>query len=156
MTDDKILPSDSALAFQVIRVCLWCLWAIACKLLFDFIQKQSPFLEDMNSFIHLAKVMGLINQRFYNFLPNATVCKGKKPHVNNDHVVIVKLGDIYGMLVLLALGIGVALTSFIAENGKLLRLSLSEPGHFNFLGPRLFQDNQGLHNEARIQKKAWK
>ena len=87
----------------------------------------------MNSLIHLAKQMGLINQRFYNYLPNATVCKGNEPQIDNDHVVIVKLRNIYGMLVLLALGISVALTSFIAENWKLLCRGPREPGHFHFL-----------------------
>ena len=90
-------------------------------------QKQSPFLEDINNFIHLAKQMGLVNQRFYNYLPNATVCKSNEPRVDNDHVVKVKLRDIYGMLSLLALGMGLALTTFIAENGELLRLSLKGP-----------------------------
>ena len=40
----------------------------------------------MNNLIHLAKQMGLINQRFYNYLPNATVCKGNEPQIDNDHV----------------------------------------------------------------------
>ena len=78
--------------------------------------------------------MGLINERFYNYLPNATICKSREPQVDNDHMVEVKLRDIYGMLVLLALGMGVALTTFIAENGKLLRCSPRQSGHFRFLG----------------------
>ena len=121
-----------------------------------FFQKQSPFLEDMNSFIHLAKQMGQINQRFYNYLPNATVCKSNEPHGDNDHVVIVKLRDIYGMLVLLALGMGVALTAFIAENGKLFCLSQKEPGHFHFLGRRNFKDAQGFQSKSTVPKEAWK
>ena len=83
-------------------------------------QKQSPFLEDINNFIHLAKQMGLVNQRFYNYLPNATVCKSNEPRVDNDHVVKVKLRDIYGMLSLLALGMGLALTTFIAEKWRII------------------------------------
>ena len=83
-------------------------------------QKQSPFLEDINNFIHLAKQMGLVNQRFYNYLPNAIVCKSNEPLVDNDHVVKVKLRDIYGMLSLLALGMGLALTTFIAEKWRII------------------------------------
>ena len=104
----------------------------------------------MNSFIHLAKQMGQINQRFYSYLPNATVCKGNGPDVDNDHVVIVKLGDIYGMLVLLALGIGVALTLFIAENWKLLCRSPRKSGHLHFLGRWYFQDAQGLQSTTKV------
>ena len=96
--------------------------------------------------------MGLINQRFYNYLPNATVCKGNEPQIDNDHVVIVKLRNIYGMLVLLALGISVALTSFIAENWKLLCRRPREPSHFHFLVRRYFQDAQGLQSTARGQE----
>ena len=65
--------------------------------------------------------MGIINHRFYSYLPNATVCKSNEPHVDHDHVVRMKVADIYGMLVLLAIGMGVSLITFVAENGKLLR-----------------------------------
>ena len=106
----------------------------------------------MNSFIHLAKEIGLINQRYYSHLPNATVCKSKEPLVDNDHVVIVKLGDIYGMLVLLALGIGVALITFIAENGELFRRR--KPGQSH--GRRHFKEAIGLQSTARVPREAWK
>ena len=88
-------------------------------------QKQSPFLEDMNSFIHLAKEMGVINKSFYDHLPNATKCKTINDvyisHREKDHLVKVEVNDIYGMLVLLGLGVSGALVTFIAEMTLLVR-----------------------------------
>ena len=64
--------------------------------------------------------MGVINKKFYNYLPNATTCKTINDiydsHTENVHTVIVKLKDIYGMLVLLGLGVGGALIIFTAES----------------------------------------
>ena len=96
--------------------------------------------------------MGLINHRFYSYLPNATVCKSNEPRVDNDHLVRVKVGDIYGMLVLLALGMGVALTTFIAENGELFRRR--KPGQSH--GRRHYKEAIGLQSTARVPKEAWK
>ena len=73
----------------------------------------------MNSFIHLAKQMGLIQMSYYNHLPNATKCNTignvYKSHTEKNHTVTVEVNDIYGMLVLLGLGVGGALITFIAE-----------------------------------------
>ena len=113
-------------------------------------------MEDMNSFIHLAKQMGLINQRFYNYLPNATVCKGNEPQIDNDHVVIVKLRNIYGMLVLLALGISVALTSFIAENLRLLCGSPRSLAISIFLSENISRIPMGYRAQPGVKKEAWK
>ena len=91
-------------------------------------QKQSPFLEDMNSFIHLAKQMGLIYRSYYHHLPNATKCKTindvYKSQTEKNHIVIVEVNDIYGMLVLLGLGVGGALVIFIVEMIMFLRGNL--------------------------------
>ena len=81
-------------------------------------QKQSPFLDDMNSIIHIAKQIGLIHQSYYSYLPNATKCNTIadvfKSHRRDK--VIVEMNDIYGMLVLLGLGMGLALITFTAES----------------------------------------
>ena len=73
----------------------------------------------MNYFIDLAKQMGLIQKSFFNYLPNGTICSTVndvyESHMENDHTVTVKLNDIYGMLVLLGLGVGLALIIFTAE-----------------------------------------
>ena len=88
-------------------------------------QKQSPFLDDMNSFIHLAKQMGLIDMSYYNNLPNATKCRTindvHKSHIEQNHTVTVEVNDIYGMLILLGLGVGGSLITFIAEVITLVR-----------------------------------
>ena len=82
-------------------------------------QKQSPILDDMNSLIHLARQMGLIDMSYYNNMPNATKCKTisdvYESHRETDRTVTVELNDILGMLVLLGLGVGGALITFIAE-----------------------------------------
>ena len=73
----------------------------------------------MNNFIDLAKQMGLIQKSFFNYLPNGTICNTVndiyESHMENNNTVTVKLKDIYGMLVLLGLGVGLALIIFIAE-----------------------------------------
>ena len=52
-------------------------------------------------------------------MPNSTLCNTVndvyQSHMENNHTVIVKLNDIYGMLVLLGLGVGLALITFTAE-----------------------------------------
>ena len=74
-------------------------------------------MDDANSLIHLAKQMGLIDVGYYNHMPNATKCKTIKDiyrsHVND--LVILEVSDIYGMLILLALGLGGALVLFSSE-----------------------------------------
>ena len=88
--------------------------------MFFFLQKQSPFLDDMNSFIHLARQMGVIEMSYYSNIPNATKCKSTydiyESHIEKDHTVEVELDDIYGMLALLGLGMVGALITFMAEN----------------------------------------
>ena len=73
----------------------------------------------MNNLINLAKQMGLIEMGYYNHLPNATKCKTVndvyESHREENHVVTMEVNDIYGMLVLLGLGVGGALLTFIAE-----------------------------------------
>ena len=82
-------------------------------------QKETPFLEDFNSLIHLGKEMGLIDKSYYNHLPNATKCKTisdvYNSHAERNHEVVVELNDIYGMMGLLGLGVGWSLATFIAE-----------------------------------------
>ena len=90
-------------------------------------QKQSPHLDEMNSLIDMAKQMGLIHMSYYNLLPNATKCNTigdvYKSHAEQNQTVIVKVNDIYGMLVLLGLGVGGALLVFIAEIVLLVSVS---------------------------------
>ena len=82
-------------------------------------QKQSPFLDDINNFIHIAKQMGLILRSYYKNLPNATKCNSIsevfESHEEKNVRVRVELNTIYGMLVILGIGGVVALITFIAE-----------------------------------------
>ena len=74
-------------------------------------------MNDANTLINLAKEMGLIDLSYFNNMPNATKCSTIKDiyqsHVND--LVILEVGDIYGMLIILALGLGVSLVSFMFE-----------------------------------------
>ena len=76
-------------------------------------------MDEINNFIDLAKQMGLIQKSFFKYLPNGTICSTVndvyESHMENNHTVTVKLNDIYGMLVLLGLGVGLALITFTAE-----------------------------------------
>ena len=91
-------------------------WGI--EILRVMFQKQSPYLDDMNWIIDSAKDMGLIEKIFYKHLPNATKCDTNH-EVFQSHgysqQVILELNDIYGMLILLGLGLSGALICFIAE-----------------------------------------
>ena len=79
----------------------------------------------MNSFIHLAQQLGLIERSYYNNLPNATICKTindvYESYMQKRGTVIVELENIYGMLALFGIGVGVALITIIAEKTILVR-----------------------------------
>ena len=91
------------------------------------LQKQSPFLDDMNELIQLAKQIGLIHMSYYNHLPNATKCKTigdvYVSHAEQNHTVIVDVNDIYGMLVLIGIGVCMALIAFVTENAILVSIN---------------------------------
>ena len=88
-------------------------------------QKQSPYLDDMNHFINLAEQMGLIKMSYLKHLPNSTECNTiadvYKTHNQKNRTVTVELNDIYGMLILLGLGVGVALITLTAQIILLVR-----------------------------------
>ena len=82
-------------------------------------QKESPFLEDMNTLIQVAKHMGLIEMSYFKHLPNATKCKTLndvyESHAKLDHKVTVEVNDIFGTMILLGFGLAGALFILIAE-----------------------------------------
>ena len=82
-------------------------------------QKKSPYLEDVNKLIGLASQMGLVHGIFSKYVTNATKCSTwediKASHRASDHTVVVELGNIYGMLSLLAIGLTMAMSTFFAE-----------------------------------------
>ena len=89
------------------------------------LQKQSPFLDDMNNLIHLAQQMGLLEMGYQKYQPNATKCQTiqdvYKSHAENNEKVRVKLSDVYGILSLLGLGFGLAVITVIAETSLPVR-----------------------------------
>ena len=74
-------------------------------------------MEDANYLIHLAKQMGFIEASFYNHMPNVTSCNTIKAidQSHTDGLVILEMDDIYGMLILLGLGLVGSLAVFSAE-----------------------------------------
>ena len=80
-------------------------------------QKESPYLDDVNELIQLAHQMGLIDAHWY--VPNATACMTwpavQASHAENGKTVTFKFGDLIGILLLISMGLGGALLSCIAE-----------------------------------------
>ena len=84
-------------------------------------QKGSPFLEDFNKLLDLSEQMGLkfTENGINNYIPNSTNCMTwqgvKASHEIEDPQVVLSLDDIYGMAILLALGLGVAVMVLCLE-----------------------------------------
>ena len=82
-------------------------------------QKGSPYLEDVNNLIDLAKQIGLIDAGMRNNLPNATECINYKDiqdsHRNDNPRAVIRLDDIQGMLILWLVGLALASAIAIVE-----------------------------------------
>ena len=67
----------------------------------------------------MAIQMGVIEASYFNHMPNATKCNTmkdiKNSHADQNQTVKVEVNDIYGMLILLGLGISGAMLIFGAE-----------------------------------------
>ena len=89
------------------------------------LQKKSPYLDDLNYFLQISQQMGVITKSYFEQLPNVTYCNSigdvYKSHGEKNHNVVVEVNDMYGMLVLIGLGVEVALMTFIAERILLVR-----------------------------------
>ena len=63
--------------------------------------------------------MGVIEKTYFDNLPNATTCNTIgdvfKTHADKNQELIMELKFIYGMLVLLGIGVGVAIITFLTE-----------------------------------------
>ena len=83
------------------------------------LQKASPYLEDANELIHRAVESGLIAEKMKEHLPNATQCVShadvQRSHFGKGQKVVFKIGNIYGMIILLSIGLGVATSIAMAE-----------------------------------------
>ena len=96
---------------------------VNCEVLTSFclVQKRSPYLEDANRLIDLANQMGLIQSEIQKNVPNATHCLTwsavQASHTRKGQDVVFKLEDIYGTLILLAMGLGGSILILISESG---------------------------------------
>ena len=76
-------------------------------------------MEDANELIHRAVESGLIAEKLREHLPNATQCVShadvQRSHYGKGQKVVFKIGNIYGMIILLSIGLGVATLTVIAE-----------------------------------------
>ena len=82
-------------------------------------QKGSPFLEDANELIQLAWESGLIDAQFKKYVPHAKECLTRddveNSHFGEETKVVFKLENIYGMISLLAMGLGGGVLTLIGE-----------------------------------------
>ena len=63
--------------------------------------------------------MGVIEKTYYNNLPNATTCNTIgdvfKSHAEKNQELIMELKFIYGVLIVLGIGVNVAMITFLME-----------------------------------------
>ena len=84
-------------------------------------QKNSPYLQDFNFIVDLMNQMDLefSTNRIHNYTPNSTKCMTwrdvKASHKTDNPEVIIVTDHVYGTIVLLAIGLGGALTVLILE-----------------------------------------
>ena len=77
-------------------------------------------MQDANFLTQLSLEMGLTKERVLEKpLPNATKCGSwthvKATHRNKDRLVVINYDDIYGMLIILAVGLSGSLVIFAGE-----------------------------------------
>ena len=76
-------------------------------------------MEDANELINFAVESGLIAAKLQGYQPYATQCLShadvQRSHFGQGQHVVFKMTNIYGMIILLAIGLGVATLIFMAE-----------------------------------------
>ena len=82
-------------------------------------QKGSPYVDDANKLIDLAHQLGIINLEIQNNILNATKCSTwsavQESHRGEGKIAAFKIENIYGMMILLAVGLGGSLIIAIVE-----------------------------------------
>ena len=90
------------------------------------LQKGSPYLDEVNQLLHLANQMGLIEGLIEQTLENRTKCSTwsdiYEAHMDKRDHVVLHFDDIYGLMILLSIGLSLAFTSFLGE--KMIHWSL--------------------------------
>ena len=115
VTEDQLLTAGRAMAFQVKHA-----FIEESPTSHNVFQKGSPYLEDFNYLIRMSFEMGLpLDKSLEKYVPNATKCSTwhdvKASHMKDDQNIVVQLDDIYGMTIILALGISGSVVLLIAE-----------------------------------------
>ena len=81
-------------------------WSLSINIL--LIQKGSPYLDEVNELIELARQSGLFTN-INKLMPNASECATnadvQRSHMAQDARVVLKMDNIYGMIILLGLGL---------------------------------------------------
>ena len=76
-------------------------------------------MDDANELIDLARQAGLFDARFKTYIPHATMCLThadvQQSHFGKDQRVVFKMDNIYGMIIMLAIGLGGATVIAVAE-----------------------------------------
>ena len=76
-------------------------------------------MDDLNRLIVISQQMGFMNNLFEKNVANSTKCRTWKQvaesHMMRNQDVRIRLKDLGGMLILLAVGLGAALIIFFAE-----------------------------------------
>ena len=84
-----------------------------------WLQKGSPYLNDTNELIQLGVEMGLIEYNLNRAVPNSTKCNTwtdiQASHKPENSTLAVKFEDVYGVVVLLAIGFGTASLLVVVE-----------------------------------------
>ena len=86
---------------------------------FLVLQKESPYLDDVNELIDLGNQMGLIENEIKKKVPNATHCLTwnavQDSHMRKDQNAVFHLEDMYGTIILFCFGLGAAIMTLLAE-----------------------------------------
>ena len=83
------------------------------------LQKGSPYLDDADKLIDLAKQLGIIDLEIQKHISNATKCSTwnavQESHIQNGETVAFKIENIVGLMILLGMGLGISLITAIVE-----------------------------------------
>ena len=98
--------------------CDFTLFEVIISLL--YLQKGSPYLDDMNEIINLANQMGFFDAQIQKYTPNATRCLTtaaieETNREKHNAKRVLRLEDTYGMFLVLSIGLAGALLVFTGE-----------------------------------------
>ena len=118
LVEERLISTIPGAAFQVNAIG-YCKYDHNLFFRVEF-QKGSPFLEDFNNLVDLKDQMGLefSEDGIEDFLPNSTKCmtwQDVKASHETDTTLVITIKDIFGIMILLALGLGGAMLALGME-----------------------------------------